>query len=141
MAGADKGRSTCGQSRNRRTCPCGGCERHVFPGGHGGRCCRTMGRAWRIKHAVWLGGRCGVVRYAVYYPTCIYLHWVRSGGRAEGCARKKLARLRRKISGNAVARLGHANRTGTLDSCDCDNGCGRCTFECHTSVQSFPPLA
>jgi len=43
-----------------------------------------MGRAWRIKHAVWLGGRCGVVRYAVYYPTCIYLHWVRSGGRAEG---------------------------------------------------------
>ena len=57
MAGADKGRSTCGQSRNRRTCPCGGCERHDFPGGHGGRCWRTMGRAWRIKHAVWLGGR------------------------------------------------------------------------------------
>jgi hypothetical protein len=34
----------------------------------------------------------GRASYAVYYPTCIYLHWVRSGGRAEGCARKKLAR-------------------------------------------------
>ena len=28
-----------------------------FPRGHGGRCWRTMGRAWRIKHVVWLGGR------------------------------------------------------------------------------------
>ena len=52
-------------------------------------------RTRRIKHAVWLGGRCGMVRYVVCL-TCSYLHWVRSGGAPGGDARKSCSRCRRR---------------------------------------------